>query len=338
MQGPLFMNDLYSLSQLIKAHPLYSVQRDEIHHLYLDLANRDRLNPENLMSELKGLWPDLFLSLQKNHQLFKVHCQETLRLSKQGVHFVCYGESTYPSSFYWMTDPPLTLSFLGAASWINYKTLASVGSREPSIESAQWMEKEFAPFCELANPCIVSGGARGIDQKSHGIALRKGCATVVVLPSGLGVMYPEALKEWISPVLDKGGCFVSEYAFEQRMHKHLFHHRNRLIAAFGQGTLMVEARKRSGTLITAQQTVSLGRPVWVVPGHPLDPHFGGSLELLSDGAQVVRDAQDLFLFFNSEVGQGQFATRTYSEGCGDVALPVVSGLSYQNPLEKNEMK
>jgi DNA processing protein len=200
-----------------------------------------------------------------------------------------------------MEDPPLTLSFLGHASWREEKNLSVVGSREPCFESTQWMEKEFSEFCEKSKTSIISGGARGIDQKAHAIALRHHLSTVVVLPSGLASMYPDSLREWVSPILDKGGCFLSEYSYEQKMHKHLFHHRNRLIAALGKATLLIEARRRSGTLITAHQALQLGRPVWVVPGHPLDVHFGGSLDLLTEGAALVRDAEDLFMYFKSEL-------------------------------------
>ena len=186
-------------------------------------------------------------------------------------------------------------------AWLVQRSLSVVGSREPSPESLRWMEKELSDFCAQHKPLIVSGGARGIDQKAHGIALRKDCPTVVILPSGLGEIYPDSLKEWIRPIQDNGGCFLSEYDYSQRMHKHLFHHRNRLIAALGNATLLVEARRRSGTLITANQAVQLGKPVWVVPGHPQDPHFAGCLDLLSDGAVMVRDAQDLSMFFHSEL-------------------------------------
>ncbi|MEN0058951.1 MAG: DNA-processing protein DprA, partial [Bdellovibrio sp.] len=180
------------------------------------------------------------------------------------------------------------------------RALSVVGSREPCYDSLQWMEKELSAFCEEKKPLIVSGGARGVDQKSHGVALRKKHPTVVVLPSGLENMYPGTLLEWVKPVLDSGGCFLSEYAFTQRMHKYLFHHRNRLIAALGEATLLVEARRRSGTLMTANQAVQMGRPVWVVPGHPHDVHFSGSLDLLSEGALMVRDAQDLSMYFGVE--------------------------------------
>lgn len=297
------MNDLYSLSQLIKSHPLYTLKKHEIHSLYKRLGQTRRLNAETLLSELKIHFLDLFLAVQKNHDLFKRHCEESLKLKMLGVQLICYGDELFPESCYLMADPPLTLSYLGSSAWLNCRTLSVVGSREPCFESVQWMEQEFAPFCEIERPCVVSGGARGVDQKSHSVAMRKDTTTVVVMPSGLGNLYPESLKEWMAPILDRGGCFISEYSYEQRMHKHLFHHRNRLIAALGKATLLVEAKKRSGTLITAQQAVQLGRSVWVVPGHPRDPHFSGSLDLLAEGAQLVRDAQDLSMYFRSEIIQ-----------------------------------
>ncbi|XGC79694.1 DNA-processing protein DprA [Bdellovibrio bacteriovorus] len=295
------MNDLYSLCQLIKSHPLFNLQRDAILGLFYSLKIKAQLDPEGLLQALKFHQPDLYEAIQKNHALFKKHCEDSLKLKLSGVHLVCYGEELYPPSCYLMSDPPLTLSYRGSPAWFSEKALAVVGSREPCFESIQWMEKEFAPFCEKERPCVVSGGARGIDQKSHSVALRKSLPTIVVLPSGLENIYPESLKEWFHPILENGGCVLSEYAYEQKMHKHLFHHRNRLIAALGKATLLVEARKRSGTLITAHQSLNLGRPVWIVPGHPSDPHFSGSLELLMEGAQIVRDAQDLSMLITAEM-------------------------------------
>lgn len=294
------MNDLYSLSQVLKHHPLYRLRRDEILHIYLQLGAHKNLTAESFLEAVKFKLPEIHEALQSNHDLFRRHCMESFKMTEQGATLLCYGEEDYPNSCYLMEDPPLTLSFLGSPSWRGARSLSVVGSREPCFESTQWMEKEFSDFCQRAKPVIVSGGARGVDQKAHAIALRHHLSTVVVLPSGLGCLYPESLQEWVQPVLAAGGCFVSEYSLDQRMHKHLFHHRNRLIAALGCASLLIEARRRSGTLITAQQASQLGRPVWVVPGHPLDVHFGGSLDLLSEGASLIRDAEDLFMYFNSE--------------------------------------
>jgi DNA processing protein len=302
------MTEIHALSQLIKNHPLYRVHRDEIHQTYLRLAQMGCLNEFYLRQAMHEYLPPLGEALEKNHALFKDLCAETVRWQMQGVQFVCYGESLFPTQCYRMAEPPLTFSYRGSPCWMIERSISIVGSREPSAESLKWMEQELAVFLEKQMPMVISGGARGIDQKAHSLALRKNSPTAVILPSGLGEIYPSSLQEWITPVLDQGGCFISEYDPQQTMHKRLFHHRNRLIAALGCATLLVEARRRSGTLITAHQAAELSRPVWVVPGHPLDPHFLGGLDLLLDGAQMVRDAQDLSTLFHSELLTENFKT------------------------------
>ncbi|MGE5086511.1 MAG: DNA-processing protein DprA [Bacillota bacterium] len=295
------MIELYTYSQLLKSHPIYNLHRDEIHNIYRSLGFEGNLNIESLASVFLGAFPELESILHKNLNLYKDKFELNSRQAMKGVKFVCYGEKDYPSQCYLMADSPLCLSYVGTPCWQAGGSMSIVGSREPSSESLLWMEQELSSFLTKAKPLVVSGGARGVDQKAHALALRKLCTTAVILPSGLGEIYPESLKDWVRPIIDQGGCLISEYDYQQKMHKHLFHHRNRLIAALGTVTLLVEARRRSGTLITAHQAAQLGRPVLVVPGHPQDPHFQGSLDLLFEGAQMARDAEDLLMLFHSEL-------------------------------------
>ena len=160
------MNDLYSLSQILKLHPLFRTRRDEVLRIYFELGARQNLTADSLLSTLKGHIPELHGALQQNQDLFKHHTTETWRMLEYGVQLVCYGEVLYPRSCYLMEDPPLTLSYLGQPAWQTGKSLAVVGSREPCFESTQWMEKEFSEFCQRAKPNVVSGGARGVDQKA----------------------------------------------------------------------------------------------------------------------------------------------------------------------------
>jgi DNA processing protein len=140
-----------------------------------------------------------------------------------------------------------------------------------------------------------------VDQKAHLLSLRTGRPTVVFIPAGLEKIYPTSLQEWIPEILSMGGALLSEYENRQPMQKHFFAQRNRLISALGKATLVIEARRHSGTLLTAKEAIEQSRPLWVLPGHPMDFHCQGSLELLIEGATPVTSATDLSDLFNSEV-------------------------------------
>ncbi len=293
--------NFYIVFTLLRRHPLYKLKPDLFRQLALESRCEGGLSWPDFELRLKEFLPELWLYLEQNRSEYKSRLELLQQREKKAYRFIAFAEPLYPQEFYQMPDPPLCLAFFGEPTWICGRNFSVVGSRDPREESLLWMEKEFTPFVEKQGLNVISGGARGIDQKGHSIALRRKRPTTVILPSGLGELYPANLQSWIKPVLDAGGCFLSEYDFAQRMQKFLFHHRNRLIAALGKVVLIVEARQRSGTLITAQQAVQAGRPVLVVPGHPHDNHFAGSLELLTEGATLVRDAQDLDIFFQSEI-------------------------------------
>lgn len=224
-----------------------------------------------------------------------------VRLHDQGVKFTFLGDRLYPPSFLGMPGAPIFLSYKGHPTWLWGRSLSVVGSRDITALSQRWMEEHLAEFLRQEKAILVSGGARGVDQIAHQLALRNLNPTVVVLPSGLGCIYPQNLEAWQSRIIDGGGCLLSEYPYGETMQKHFFHDRNRLIAGLGVMTLLVEARRRSGSLITAQKTLQLGKTVLVVPGHPSDSSHLGNLDLLSEGATPIRDAQDLSMYFRSEL-------------------------------------
>lgn len=233
--------------------------------------------------------------------------QESLQqLEAQGVRFTFPGDPLFPSAFCGMPGAPVFLSFKGHPAWQTGPCLAVVGSREPSSLSHLWMEEHLMQFLEREPVVLVSGGARGIDQMAHQLALRKSRPTVVVVPSGLGRLYPQSLEAWQEKIIEGGGCLLSEYPYAERMQKHFFHDRNRLIAGLGLLTLLVEARRRSGSLLTAQKTLQLGKCVLVLPGHPCESSHLGNLDLLSEGATPVRDAEDLSMYFRSELYSSPF--------------------------------
>lgn len=225
---------------------------------------------------------------------------EARSLGQRGFRCLTPADPEFPERWLATADPPLTLSVLGSVHALSSPALSVVGSREPVPESLAWMEAELTAFCRQTRATIVSGGARGIDQKAHSVALRSGSPTVALLPSGLDFPYPADFRRWFPAIVEGGGAVVSEYPATMPMRKPHFHHRNRLIAAAARMVLIVEARLRSGTLITATRAAEIGRPLFVVPGHPHQPHFCGSLQLLSEGGTLVRQAEDLTLFWQAE--------------------------------------
>jgi DNA processing protein len=246
-----------------------------------------------------GEWNDFFLATPASEwRLFLERVQKSLSRGRQVIY---PGHSFFPHYLLELEALPFLLHVEGAPIWMGLPGIAVVGSREPSRESLQWMDEHLGQFLK-ETPCFtVSGGARGVDQAAHRISLRHKTPTVAFVPSGLNRLYPESLAELREQILADGGALVSEFDLDQPMAKHHFAQRNRLIAGLGELTLVIEARKRSGTLLTARETIEQGKALLVLPTHPLDHGGRGSLDLLFEGATPVRDADDLKLYFESEL-------------------------------------
>ncbi len=203
----------------------------------------------------------------------------------------------YPKEFYPLNDPPLFWTYQGHPVWDGpRKCLAVVGSRRPSQGSLEWLDLHLSTFCREQKWTILSGGARGIDQRAHLIALRSGCPTIATLPSGLQVPYPKELLSWRKTIIDHGGCFVSQFPPHESIRKFHFILRNRLIVALATGVFVVEANRKSGSRMTAQFASEQGKDLATLAVSPMSFQGLGSLDLIHDGAQMLRDYQDLKLW------------------------------------------
>jgi DNA processing protein len=228
--------------------------------------------------------------------------RDVLTWSEAGYEFILTTHRDFPTSLIEISDPPRGLFLWGQRALLWQTQLAVVGSREPTAMALAWIETELSEFLRR-NPevNIVSGGARGVDSCAHRVSLRKARPTLVLVPAGFQKMYPASLADWAPAILKGGGLFISEYAPDTLMRKSFFGERNRLISALSRAVLIVEARRRSGTLLTAKAAADQARPVFVVPGAPYDPQSAGSLDLIGEGATMVRDAQELSVFFQDEI-------------------------------------
>lgn len=266
-----------------------------------DLQKGVKLQERNFTEKWGTQFPWIYLKLLTEYE---PGLDNISRWSKAGIDMVTPNDPRYPRSLLKIEDPPTLLYGRGNWECLRELSLAIVGSREPSGLSLSWIESEVGKFL-VSDPCVViSGGARGVDLAAHRIAIRKKCPTVVLFPSGLEQMYPGTWSQqgesWAKAVLKSDGLLLSEYPPSKPMNRGHFHERNRLISGLSSATLLIEARRRSGTMVTAQTALAQSRPLFVVPAHPFDGNARGGLDLLTEGADLIRDAEDLSFFFRSE--------------------------------------
>lgn len=222
-------------------------------------------------------------------------------LAEFGISWSHPGHENYPPQFLKMKEPPLFIEYKGRPLWMEHPCLSVVGTRKIHPLSQTWIKTQFADFLKKQSVCIVSGGAYGVDQLTHQTTLKQGACTIVVVPSGLIELYPTNLLQAFKLFDFQQICFLSEFEIGQQLHKSHFFYRNRLIAALGVMTLIIQAELKSGSLLTVHHALENGRPVLTVPAHPMVLGFAGNIKLLQDGAYLISSALDLLEIWNSEI-------------------------------------
>lgn len=169
--------------------------------------------------------------------------------------------------------------------------MAVVGARA-ATPAGRSLARALSRDLAAAGATIVSGLARGIDTSAHQGALDARGRTVAVLGCGIDRVYPPE-NAALARAIEARGALVSEFALGTPPLPQNFPRRNRVIAGWSRGVVVVEAARRSGSLNTARTAVDEGRDVMAVPGHPSQPACEGTNQLLRDGAVLVRDARDV---------------------------------------------
>lgn len=209
---------------------------------------------------------------------------------KHGARFVCIGEPDYPSMLRRMDNPPPVLAVKGTGAAFGLPAVAIVGARNASLAGIK-MARTLAVELGREGYSVVSGLARGIDTAAHQGSMASG--TVGVLAGGLDKPYPPENIGLCEEIAASGGAIVSEMPFGWEPRAQDFPRRNRIVAGMALGLIVVEAAKRSGSLISARLAGEMGRLVFAVPGSPLDPRAAGTNGLLKDGAILVTEASDV---------------------------------------------
>jgi DNA processing protein len=211
---------------------------------------------------------------------------DPLRLASW-VTSVC---ADYPVGLRDLSDAPERFRVAGGLPELQ-RSISIVGTRSADDEALDFAYS-LAREAALNGVVVVSGGAIGVDRAAHEGAIDGGGQTVVVLPTGLDAPYPGANHDLFARAVE-AGCLLTEADDGSAPRPGRFLKRNRLIAALGRSTVVVQAPARSGALSTARFAQRLGRPVFAVPASPWDPRGSGNLRLLRKGARICAGPRDV---------------------------------------------
>ena len=220
--------------------------------------------------------------------------QQLKRVEEIGGEILTTNDPNYPKLLKQISDAPPVLFVLGHSVLLNNRSVGIVGTRNASLNGKN-MTRLLACALQKENFNVVSGMAKGIDRAAHEGALEgtsPQAGTIAVLGTPLDEIYPKENSDIYVQIKERG-CLVSEFAFGTQLSPMNFPRRNRIISGLSEGSVVIEAQVRSGSLITAREALSQGREVMAVPGFPLEPRSSGPNALIKDGATLIEKAQDV---------------------------------------------
>ncbi len=215
--------------------------------------------------------------------------KELEKVYKKNIKIITLQSPDYPFLLKKTASPPIVLYVKGELPSGNY--ISVVGTRRPSHYGITIAEKLSGELI-IRGGVIVSGMARGIDTHAHLAALQKGGKTIAVLGTGVDIVYPFENKKLYRSIISSGAV-ISEYPIGTKPRREHFPRRNRVIAGLSLGTLVIEAPKKSGALITANFATEEGREVFAVPGPLNSEKSKGTNQLIKNGAKLVEDVSDI---------------------------------------------
>lgn len=217
--------------------------------------------------------------------------KELNKVRSMGGRIITYMDEEYPELLRKIDYPPALLYAMGNKIPADQFFISIVGSRSPSqygLRTAQ----DFSYRLARVGMGIVSGMARGIDSASHKGALKAGGYTVAVLGTGIDVVYPKENKKLYQQIMEYG-TLLTEFPLGTSPEAKNFPIRNRIISGMSKGTLVVEAARKSGSLITASFALNQGREVFAIPGSVESLRSKGTHFLIKQGAKLVEDVYDI---------------------------------------------
>ncbi|HCI03384.1 TPA: DNA-protecting protein DprA [Candidatus Peribacteria bacterium] len=261
-------------------------------------------------------------------------------ITKLGLKLITIEDDDYPNLLKQIPDAPVFLYYKGSLGILNNPCIACVGTREMSGYGKRAVE-EFIPVFARSGMTTISGLAMGIDAKVARETLLQRGNTVAVLGHGLKEIYPSCNRRLADEIVESGGLVLSEFPLDQAPEKFTFPARNRIIAGLSLGTIVFEAGKGSGALITSDLALDYDREVFIVPGQIFDKNYFGCNEAISGGkGKSVSSAKEVLEelgMIASEKSQVSFKPEDESQG---VIFEALTGMpqSVDDLMEKSALK
>ena len=267
---------------------------------------------EKELSEIKGIGDKTIQNILDRNRKDSVEAHMKYMI-KNDIDIISIYDEEYPRILKEIYDPPISLYCRGDKTILNQKAIGIVGCRE-ATEYGKNAAKYFAYHLAKQEINIISGLAKGIDSYAHIGAI---CAkkeennppiksylhvekikgsgkTIAVVGNGLDIVYPKENEMLAKQIIEEGGAILSEYPLGIKPDKMNFPARNRIISGMSKGILVVEAKEKSGTLITVDFALEQGRDVFVVPGNINSLHSVGTNRLIQQGAKLVTNYSEIF--------------------------------------------
>lgn len=289
------------------------MNRDEdIRNFCLELNNLIGFGPisfRKLLDEFGGV-EYLYENKEKIFRKYKSKIDIDLlkrALEDRSINYVCFLDDEYPENLRNIADAPIVLFYIG--NWDKQaidNSISIVGSRRYTSYGKKYTEIFSSSLAHLGFG-IVSGMAFGIDRFAHISCVESKGYTIAVLASSVDTPTPMNNSDVYNKIIENSGVIISEYSPFDKISPGLFAQRNRIIAGISKGSIIIEAGKKSGSLITASLALDYGREVFAIPGSLDYPNSEGTNKLIRDSkAKLVTSVEDVLLEFghNLEAGKG----------------------------------
>jgi len=284
------MQDILYWIWLSRIKNLGSIKMRKLLEVYNNPKEIWKQNRESLM-KIEGIGEKIAQEIVKEE--YKKNLEKYANyMQNNKIKLISIFDEKYPKNLKNIYDPPQILYVKGNEKILNDFSLAIIGCRQNS-EYGQIVTKNIAKQLAKEKIITISGLAKGIDSIAAREAVGNKTNTIAVLGHGLDMIYPSENICLADEIIKNGGALVSEYILGTKPLKMNFPARNRIISGISRGVIVIEAKEKSGTMITVDFALEQGRQVFAVPGNIISENSKGTNELIKQGAKIVTNINDI---------------------------------------------